>query len=185
MRDVTRQSLKQIRKALSPAYQQKSAKIICKKITSLDEFRRGRHIGLYHAVHGEVDLHPLWHAAPLQGKFCYFPVLRPNHRLIFLPATPNTAFKQNSYQIPEPDVDESLAITIDQLDLLIIPLVGFDLQGNRLGMGAGYYDRLLAGYTKPLRVGAAYEFQKLAHLDTHPWDEPLHAVVTEKQIYKF
>lgn len=185
MRDATRQTLKHIRSALPAAFQQQASRQICKTITGLDVYRRSRQIGLYHAVRGEVDLHALWEAAPLQGKFCYFPVLKANFGLIFLPATPKTEFKANQYQIAEPDVDESEAIGVEELDLIIMPLLGFDEAGNRLGMGAGYYDRLLADRPKAFRLGVAYEFQKLAHLEVQPWDIPLNAVVTEKEFYVF
>ena len=70
------------------------------------------------------------------------------------------------------------------------PLVAFDVSGNRVGMGGGFYDRTLAYlqhrryWRKPVLAGLAHEIQKVAQLDTQSWDIPLDYVITEKQIYK-
>ena len=77
------------------------------------------------------------------------------------------------------------------LDLILLPLVGFDLKGNRLGMGGGYYDRTLSYlrhrrfWIKPRLVGVAHECQKVDSLIARPWDIPLDAVVTETAFYRF
>lgn len=70
------------------------------------------------------------------------------------------------------------------LDVVLLPLLAFDLAGNRLGMGGGYYDRCFAAYRnrglkRPLRVGLAFDWQRADSLPAQPWDVPLHAVVTE------
>jgi 5-formyltetrahydrofolate cyclo-ligase len=77
------------------------------------------------------------------------------------------------------------------LDLVFVPLVAFDKEGHRLGMGGGYYDRTFAFKTKhshlkgPKLIGLAHDFQLQSQLPVMPWDIPLNAVITEAAIYNF
>ena len=97
--------------------------------------------------------------------------------------------KPNRYGIPEPM--DTQPRSARQLDLLLIPLVGFDSAGHRLGMGGGYYDATLAflrhrrHWRKPRLLGVAYECQKVEALPHDPWDMPLDAVLTERRLYRF
>lgn len=172
-----------LRGALPRSYQQDVSAQICETIRQLDHYRYAKRIALYHAIQGEIDLSALWRTAPGQGKFCYFPVINPDKTLSFLPATPATAFRNNAYGIPEPDVEASSAISIGDLDLIFMPLVAFDRHCNRIGMGGGYYDRTLAGHQHPLLVGVAYEFQRQTRLVPDEWDIALTAIVTQQHVY--
>lgn len=178
-----RQSKRQIREKLSPAYQKKASAQVCNKIRALEQYRYAKRIALYQAIGGEINLDSLWESAPMQGKYCYFPALNENKTLAFLPATPATAFNKNRYGIAEPAVNKSEAIPLNQLDIIFMPLVAFDERGTRLGMGAGYYDRTLAKEERPLLIGVAYEFQHYSYIEAQPWDIPLDAVITQRQIY--
>ena len=101
----------------------------------------------------------------------------------------NTRMAPNRFGIPEPI--DAKPLRARQLDLLLMPLVGFDLEGNRLGMGGGFYDATLAFmrhrrvWRKPRLVGIAYECQRVDTLPHEPWDMPLDAVLTERQLYRF
>lgn len=99
---------------------------------------------------------------------------------------------KNIYHILEPqNLSESIAIDVQALDIIFMPLLGFNLNGDRLGMGGGYYDRALAfknnarANRKPCLIGLAYEAQLTHDLCPHPWDIKLDAVITEKQTYHF
>ena len=76
-----------------------------------------------------------------------------------------------------------------RLDLVLVPLVAIDPRGTRLGTGAGFYDRCLqhlrAGrrWRRPKLIGLGYEFQRVAALAAAPWDVPLDALITEKDLY--
>lgn len=177
-----RQNYRQIRRQLSDHYQHKASVKICAKIRALNQYRQAKHIALYHAAEGEIDLGSIWQSAPLQGKYCYFPALN-NHALTFLPATPATQFTENHYGIAEPDVAPTLALMPEKLDIIFMPLVAFDQTGTRLGMGAGYYDRTLENKKLPLLIGVAYEFQRLNYIERQPWDVPLALIITEQKIY--
>ena len=97
--------------------------------------------------------------------------------------------KTNRFGIDEPDVPESDWIAASELDLALLPLVGFDEDCNRLGVGGGYYDRSFAFSVgvplgqRPFLVGLGYELQRVPQLHPERWDVPLDTVVTELQIY--
>lgn len=176
-----RQSRLQLRKNLSLSDQNIASNKVCKHIRTLDKYRNAKRIALYQAIGGEISLANLWDSAPLQGKFCYFPVLDIDS-LLFLPATPTTSFKLNRYGIKEPDVDRSLALAPELLDVIFMPLVVFDNFGTRIGMGAGYYDRTLEKINHPCLIGIAYEFQHYPYIEPQKWDIPMTAVITPRQV---
>ncbi len=66
-------------------------------------------------------------------------------------------------------------------DIVLVPLVGFDRNCNRIGQGAGHYDRALSLLPDALRIGIAWSIQEVSPIPTDPWDEPLHAICTEKE----
>lgn len=172
-----------IRKHLSPSYQQKISSKICSQIRTLEEYRYAKRIALYQAMNGEIDLGDLWRTAPLQGKYCYFPVINKDETLSFMPATPSTLFLKNKYGIQEPEVHRKQVLAPSQIDLMFIPLVAVDERGTRIGMGAGYYDKTLAVSRPPLLVGVAYNFQRQPFIKAENWDIPLNLVITECGIY--
>ncbi|MFI4917985.1 MAG: 5-formyltetrahydrofolate cyclo-ligase [Legionellales bacterium] len=178
-----RDTIKQVRSKISVSHQTASSKQICTQVCSLKQYQQAKRLALYHAVNGEIDLSALWHSAQAHEKRCYFPVLQDDCTLLFLPATSSTPFKINQYGISEPDVSHDLAVDVGELNLMLLPLVAFDVRCTRLGMGAGYYDRTLAQQTKCQLFGVAYQFQRVDFLNPQPWDVPLDAVITEKAIY--
>ena len=104
----------------------------------------------------------------------------------FAPYASEDTLKANRYGIPEPNCHANEWIEPHQLDLVLMPLVGFDSEGNRLGMGGGYYDRSFAFLTqpgsiqKPHLLGIAHELQRVDTLPHEAWDVPMNAVVTEQ-----
>ena len=121
-------------------------------------------------------------------KNCYLPILSKSQTLVFGAYESHTMLKTNRYHIPEPDI--SSYFPLEQLDLVLMPLVGFDLQGHRLGMGGGYYDRtfqflLDKKIRKPFMLGLAYELQKVEHIPMDSWDISMDGVLTEEKLYLF
>jgi 5-formyltetrahydrofolate cyclo-ligase len=104
--------------------------------------------------------------------------------------TSATALRPNRYGIAEPE-RTAPRIAVRQLDAILLPLVGVDAHGTRLGSGAGFYDRCLhhlrAGrrWRRPRLIGVAYEFQRVAALTAGAWDVPLDALLTEKDLHPF
>ena len=96
---------------------------------------------------------------------------------------PGAQLLTNQYGIREPDPRRQQGRPTWAIDVLLIPLVAFDAFGNRLGMGGGYYDRLLGDLARrprrPKLVGVAYHFQQVESLPTEPWDQRLDCVISD------
>jgi len=186
-----RRQLRARRTALSPAEQRNHAQSLARLLGRQTAFLRADRVGAYWSGDGEIDPFPLLRLAHTRHRRCFLPVLRPHPRrkLWFLTYRPGDPLKKNRYGIPEPRLRNRRVRLSWALDLLLIPLVGFDADCNRMGMGGGYYDRTLAylrqrkHWRRPLLVGVAHECQRVDALETNPWDVPLDTVVTEERIY--
>ncbi|KTC68131.1 5-formyltetrahydrofolate cyclo-ligase [Legionella birminghamensis] len=183
LKRTQREVYRNIRERITYEYRRNTSRRICNRIKQLDIFRKAKHIALYHATNGEVDLHDIWRSVPLHGKYCYFPVIQADRQLHFVPATPATTFTRNKYNIEEPQVDLSHSIDPQRLDIILMPLVAFDEYGTRLGMGGGYYDKSLSTVNHPVLIGVAYEFQHTDFINPDTWDIKMSAVVTELKTY--
>ena len=189
---VLRKQIRQQRCALSDSEREHAAFLLCERIASTRAFKQSKHIAFYLANDGEMELTLLIQHAWQQGKHVYLPVLaEPNtQRLWFIPYTSESKLKNNRFGIPEPIHSRKTRLRKTlSLDLILMPLVAFDEQGNRVGMGGGFYDRTLAFlrqrkyWHKPNLLGVAYEFQKQKQLETNPWDIPLQSIATEQSLY--
>lgn len=153
--------------------------------------RRSTRIAVYLSNDGEIDLGAFCAQAWQQGKQLYLPVLDPlkQGHLQFFPFTPNTKLRKNRYNIAEPVTHGLTPIEPWALDSVLTPLVGFDRQGNRMGMGGGYYDRtfdfMLTEHRprKPLLIGTAHTCQETAELEQECWDIPMNWIATDSGIY--
>ncbi len=186
-----RQLKRSQRRSLSSATQLQHNQALRKNIIKEKTYRNGQHIALYLANDGEIDPSSLIEHSHFQGKIVYLPILAPlKDSLYFAPYGAGDRLQLNRFDIPEPICHPSEWKTASQLDLLFLPLVAFDAQGNRIGMGGGFYDRTLAYlqhrriWKKPTLIGLAHEIQKVEQLNSQSWDIPLDYIITEKQTYK-
>lgn len=187
-----RREMRDKRRLLDAHSQNSHARSMTKNLGCSALFQRSKHIAFYLPNDGEIDPTPLLAKARAMGKKCYLPVLSPtwHNRLWFAPYDENTRLTLNSFHIYEPACHWRQMRQPWALDLILTPLVAFDTQGNRLGMGGGFYDRTLAylqrrqHWRKPRLIGIAHDLQKVAQLDQQHWDVPLHGVVTEKSFYQ-
>ena len=134
-----RRSLRARRNALSPEDQRLAAERLASNLIGTRLFLVSRRIACYLPNDGEIDTGPVIEHIRHLRKICYLPVLsRLSHdRLWFAEAKPKTKLVPNRFGIPEPAVKSSDLVRAQELDLILMPLVGFDDQGNRLGMGGG------------------------------------------------
>ncbi len=190
-RPALRRQLRQARRQLSPTQQRRAARNLYRQLAQHPIFRRARHIALYLPNDGEIDPRPLMLEAQRRGKATYLPVLNawPRTRMVFQRLMPNERLGPNRFGIAEPAFRPNRQRRIWTLDLVLMPLVGFDEDGGRLGMGGGFYDRSLAyrgrrknGH-KPTLLGLAHECQKVDRLPLEPWDVSLQATVTDQSWY--
>ena len=185
----TRRNLRQKRRSLSAYRQRQAAKRVHHNLFRLSSFLHATHIASYIAFDGEVPIH--LHETDI-GHRWYLPIVSDNllrwerKPLLFQRYDANTQLALNRFGIQEPLFNAHQQRHPTMLDMILVPLVGFDRAGNRLGMGAGYYDRTFARlkpWHQPTLVGIAYAMQE-ASFKTEPWDVPLDYVVTEKEIIR-
>lgn len=189
-RSTLRRQLRAARRALSPLEQHQASQRLWRQLAQHPLFRRARHIAFYLANDGEIDPAILLEHAQRLGKHCYLPVITgwPADRMHFQRLVPGQRWITNRFGIREPLIDAGLQARPWRLDLVLMPLVGFDAAGNRLGMGGGFYDRTFAYrrrrqcWTGPRLLGLAHHCQKVAQLPTASWDIPLDGIVSDQQI---
>ena len=189
-----RHSLRHKRRQLTKHQQQQAAQLICRHIRQQTWFLNATSLAVYMAADGEADPLMLAKMAHKMGKKVYLPVLHPLHKnqLFFIRFTPSTQLYKNRFGILEPrlkgyGLERHNHCSVQALDLVLMPLVGFDAQGGRLGMGGGFYDRTLAikpaAFKRPKLIGLAHECQKVEHLPLEAWDIPLAGIVTAATVY--
>lgn len=182
LKSSLRNMLRQRRQALSEQQQYQSAQIITNKVAELGEFQCASHVALYLANDGEVNTEALIELSHELGKSCYLPCVD-GKQMTFHRYQPGQKLVVNRYGIPEPEPSSEL-IRAEALDLVILPLVGFDELGRRLGMGGGFYDRCFAfkngdDETKPKLIGIAHACQKVEQLPQESWDLPLDKLICD------
>lgn len=189
-RQLLRKELRARRKALSPSQQATASAWVLRHLIQLPQILRAQHVALYMAADGELDPVPAAEQLWKMGKKCYLPVLHPTREreLWFVPFEPDTLLKPNRFGIPEPDHRLAHKLPPHLLDVVLLPLVGFDRHGGRLGMGGGFYDKTFAFHqgkkTKPFLIGLAHSCQEVDLLEMASWDIPLFAIATDKELIK-
>jgi 5-formyltetrahydrofolate cyclo-ligase len=183
-----RQDLRAQRRALPAPQRIAAADSLAAHLFELPFAPQSGYVAGYWAMDGEIALHA-WQLRLPRGCVYCLPVLCDDQRLRFAPWHAGDALVSNRYGIPEPDVAASSLLEADELSLVVLPLVGFDALGNRLGMGGGWYDRSFAfrhgGNAPPYLVGAAFALQQVAPFDAESWDVRLDAVCTESASFDF
>jgi 5-formyltetrahydrofolate cyclo-ligase len=131
----------------------------------------------------EVDTWPLFEYAWGIGKEVYVPVVD-GERLLHVPVTRATTWQQGAFGITEPDRhDDAVPDThFSAADVVVVPMAAFDARLHRIGYGKGYYDQFLS-HTDAVRVGVAYEVQRVPHIPHEDSDVPMHAIATEERWY--
>jgi 5-formyltetrahydrofolate cyclo-ligase len=186
-----RRKIRAQRRALSPKEQQSNSYAMGRILTRSTLFRNSRKIALYLETDGEIAVSQLLPLIRCDKKRSFLPVLRPllTNKLWFSKYTFGDKLIQNRYGIPEPDIRKQRPISPSSLDLVLVPLVAFDTNLNRIGMGGGFYDKTFSYlktrnvWHKPKLIGVAHELQKVKSIQTNPWDIPLDGVVTESNFY--
>ena len=188
-----RSKMQRRRKELGLVSITQAAQAVAAQVVLLKEFLAAQHIGCYLAIEGELDPMPALLCAHTLKKKLYLPIINPAspdgaESLEFHGYTVGDPLLKGLHGISAPAHSKQLPRDIAELDLIFLPLVAFDERCNRLGRGAGHYDRTLNAVNErngrlPYLVGLAYEFQKIPEIVTDKWDVPMDIVVTEKNIY--
>lgn len=182
---MLRQSIRIQRRSISSSDREKFARQLLSQVQKLANFKNGQKIGLYLPNDGEINTKYIQNFLKNRGFSIYLPILF-GKNLKFAKVGKN--FRKNRFGIDEPVSTQIL--NANRLNILFMPLVGFDQFKNRIGMGGGFYDRTLGfkkrqqNYKNPKLYGLAFDCQEVAKLNAEPWDVPLDAVVTPTTIYR-
>ena len=189
-RHSLRKSHRAARKRLSEEEQAAAAAALTSLITAQDFYQSATKIAFYLAVDGEIDPQPLLSKALAEGKTCFLPIAGQHDEqlLSFAPYDSATELLENQWGIAEPHAP-IIAVSPTGFDLVLVPLVAFDRECYRLGMGKGFYDRTFSfkifnRSSQPLLIGLAHECQLAEGLPNESWDVSLDAVVTAERIYR-
>ena len=188
-RQTIRTEYRNKRQALSNQQQSTAAKHLLTTCLSSTILTQAKTVACYIANDGEIDPISIIDYCWQQGKCVLLPVLHPFSKghLLFVEYHRNSATRKNLYGIDEPIVTSTNIHTLDNIELILTPLVAFDKSGNRLGMGGGFYDRTLA----PIRrdslptqlIGLAHTCQQTDSLLADSWDIPLDGIATPEQFF--
>lgn len=186
--DEMRQYNRKRRGELNPDQLQSAAESLAQRIIELDVYARSAKLAVYFAVNGEIGLDPVIDHALACGKQVFLPNLD-QKSLRFSPYFREQKMRINKFRLPEPDVGDDEMLQPAELDLVLAPLVVFDADRNRIGMGGGFYDRSfamrkIAEVTEPVLIGVAHELQKVDAIVPQDWDVRLDMVVTDQVIYR-
>ncbi|EPL6456262.1 MULTISPECIES: 5-formyltetrahydrofolate cyclo-ligase [Providencia] len=188
-RQQIRQTIRQARRQLTPEEQKIAAEQAKLNALQHPKIAQAKNIALFLSFDGEINTQPLIDALWQQNKQVYLPVLHPfsAHHLLFLHYRPDTQLVKNRFNIAEPPLDVRDVLPPEQLDVMLIPLVAFDSQGQRLGMGGGFYDRTLENWQQSgfYPIGLAHDCQQVEQLPIAPWDIPLPEIITPKKIWRW
>ena len=187
---LVRREMRRLRKELSAAEHAERSLRATKFITRLSRFRHGSRVALTLSFDRETDTAALIVAARRRGVRLYTPVVvgKRQRRLRFCPLSDRT--RRGTYGILIPQ-RTAKALCPRWFDLIVVPLVGVDRDGRRLGMGGGYYDTAFAfrrqrtAWRGPRLVGLAFDCQRAESVHAQPWDLKLDELATETGLHHF
>ncbi len=183
-RPLLRQKIRDLRKSISPELHAHYSSQLIDQFARSERIKNANCVALYFSVDGEIDTKGVIEWCLARGKKVALPVLHPFSKghLLFLNYDKDTIMVKNKYGIPEPELNVNYVIPLNHIDILFTPMVAFDKDGNRLGMGGGYYDRTLQTYHNekkgPYPIGLALDIQEVETLPTEIWDVPLPEIIT-------
>ena len=183
-----RRRLRAERREIPADLRDAAAAAVAANLARLGLPKTGTRVAAYLPMDGELDPAPALSLARRRGCDLFLPVVTRFSRrsMRFSRLGAGAAMRRNRWGIFEPDRP---GINGRWLDLALVPCVAFDANGERLGMGAGFYDRHFSflkhrsAWCRPRLLGLAYEFQRTTGIDVRPWDVPLWGVVTERGVY--
>lgn len=184
-----RRLLLQRRAALAPATVAAQSRCIHRILFGLPIFRRARRVHCYLSFGPEVDTAPILAHCQGEGQLTFAPYQdTATHRLGSVPWGPGSPVALGRMGVPEPAERSGAPVTAAEMDVILLPGLGFDPSGTRLGFGMAYYDRFLAQVGPgtmggPTLIALAHHIQLVPALPREPWDIPVHLIVTNRGVF--
>lgn len=179
MKKILRNQVLDSRSALSSEERKGKSREIERRLFSLPEFQESRTILFFASFRSEVETGDMIRRALAGGKRIVLPKVNGKELLLFRITDFDNDLAAGAWGIPEPV--KGTPADLQEIDLIIVPGAAFDEQGNRIGYGAGFYDKLLHGFNKPM-VALAFELQIVPSVPADQHDVPVRKIVTEKRI---
>jgi 5-formyltetrahydrofolate cyclo-ligase len=154
---------------------------VCRQLVQLSEYIEAEKILFYMAIRNEIDLLDAMKMAWKDQKQVLLPRVKGTW-MECIEVKQLDQLKKGTFGIPEPT--DGPIVRPDQLDLVVVPGIAFDVQGYRLGYGGGYYDRLFARYPSLTRIGVLEHGQLVATVHPESHDQPMHILITSQQILR-
>ena len=181
MKNKTRERLLENRKKMSKNDVLEKSELIKKRFFALQEFKEAENIAFYVSYDNEVYTHDMIKESMAKKKNVFVPYVDKKNRDLILSKLKNWGDLQvGAYNVLEPKKECIQEAFVENVDIVVVPGVGFDVKGNRIGHGRGYYDRFLNGSTAE-RVGLAFEFQIVDRIPVDDHDEPVDKIITERR----
>lgn len=186
-RNLLRQEILAKRRQLTAKESAQAGLSILKTIMQMNVFKRTVNVASYISLSGELCTQDMNEYFMTRHHLCLpYMVTGQKGKMDFYSFKKGDELVENRFHILEPKNQPEKLVLEDKIDVIIVPLVAFDNKGNRMGMGGGYYDRMLKKVRKDcLVIGVAYEFQQVDELLVEEWDMPMDIVITEKNCYEF
>ena len=191
-----------IRNSIPSVVRAQKSKKIHDNLEELSIFQNAEHILFYYTFGSEVDTIPLINRH-IKDKNIYLPRLVGKNKFIALPFHNFDTLRKGVLEIPEPIIKEDIPLDVKQrggeaienyiesnlkyenkLDLIIVPGLAFNEDGNRIGMGKGFYDRYLSKLPHVPRIALAFEEQMLESIPKDTYDEPINIIITDENIHR-
>lgn len=186
-RNLLRQEILAKRRQLTAKESAQAGLSILKTIMQMNVFKRTVNVASYISLSGELCTQDMNEYFMTRHHLCLpYMVTGQKGKMDFYSFKKGDELVENRFHILEPKNQPENLVSEDKIDVIVVPLVAFDNKGNRMGMGGGYYDRMLKKVRKDcLVIGVAYEFQQVDELLVEEWDMPMDIVITEKNCYEF
>jgi len=193
MKNKIRKDLLKQRDAITPEQKILKESAIEERLLCLDAFKQATSILLYVSFRSEVDTRRYLDDVIKLNKKLVLPAVDSKHRKLNLYEVRDISELEPGYMgILEPRAIDGMSVTLKDIDLVIIPGTGFDRNGNRLGYGGGYYDKLLSYESKQLSgvdkhittIALAFEEQVGDDIPAEPHDINVDMIVTDKRLIK-
>ena len=186
-RKTLRAELRARRKALVASDRIAAANGVATQLEQLADFLVDQRIAGYWAIDGELPLHIVVANLARRGQHYCLPRITGPRQLSFVEWRLGAELEANRYGIPEPVCTENDLLNAHDIDIVLLPLLGFDRRGHRIGYGGGYYDATFSFLrerdeaTRPLLIGIGYAAQEVDAIEPASWDVCLDYVATENE----